>query len=530
MAALYAPHFRDGRFFNPWQLWPSRPRRAALVLAAALAAAARDARAAGRQRRRDPGAAEPRARRHLGRPLHLRPRHDGARAADRSRTSARGRWCHRATWRPASRSAPSRRRRRGAALHNHYDHLDRWTVRRLPADTRWLVPLGLAQRLRRMGAAAFASSTGGTRPTTGPAPHLPAGPALVAAASRSRATPRSGARWLIEAGGSRIYFAGDTGWFAGFAEIGRRFGPIDAALLPIGAYEPRWFMRYQHMDPAEAVPAFAALGARTWWACTGAPSCSPTSRSTSRRARSPAPWPPLANGRRVPPATRPPASASAGRSRLREGAPPARRAVALPCSRRACTMRKVMRAALVAATLLARGRRRPRPRTAACRPALQHWLDGGGAAHHADRARSVPGAHRGLTGATPSSPPSGRPATPIRRTPTAASAAPTTPAGRRPGRSSAVLRRRRGARCGSSTAGPPTSTLRLRPRSGRSRLVLPGVAADGSRGTRALLPARGGGGLRPGPQDGFRVLMALPPLDKPYRGALERRGRRRRAW
>ena len=60
----------------------------------------------------------------------------------------------------------------------------------------------------------------------------------------------------------RHYFAGDSGYFPGFAEIGRRFAPLDVALLPIGAYEPRWFMRYQHLNPAEAYQAFRDLRAR----------------------------------------------------------------------------------------------------------------------------------------------------------------------------------------------------------------------------------------------------------------------------
>ena len=67
--------------------------------------------------------------------------------------------------------------------------------------------------------------------------------------------------WLIDSGERRYFFGGDTGYFHGFREFGRRFGPIDVALLPIGAYAPRWFMRYQHMDPAEAYQAFLDLGA-----------------------------------------------------------------------------------------------------------------------------------------------------------------------------------------------------------------------------------------------------------------------------
>ena len=66
---------------------------------------------------------------------------------------------------------------------------------------------------------------------------------------------------MIDAGGRRIYFAGDTAYSTFFPEIPRRLGPLDLALLPIGAYEPRWFMQSVHMNPAEAVDAHLALGA-----------------------------------------------------------------------------------------------------------------------------------------------------------------------------------------------------------------------------------------------------------------------------
>jgi L-ascorbate metabolism protein UlaG (beta-lactamase superfamily) len=63
------------------------------------------------------------------------------------------------------------------------------------------------------------------------------------------------------AGGSRILFAGDTAYTPFFRDIPRRLGPIDLALLPIGAYEPRWFMQAVHMNPAEAVQAHLDLEA-----------------------------------------------------------------------------------------------------------------------------------------------------------------------------------------------------------------------------------------------------------------------------
>lgn len=58
-----------------------------------------------------------------------------------------------------------------------------------------------------------------------------------------------------------VYFAGDSGYFGGFKEIGRRF-PIDVALMPIGAYEPEWFMGPQHVTPEQALQAFEDTGAR----------------------------------------------------------------------------------------------------------------------------------------------------------------------------------------------------------------------------------------------------------------------------
>jgi L-ascorbate metabolism protein UlaG (beta-lactamase superfamily) len=70
--------------------------------------------------------------------------------------------------------------------------------------------------------------------------------------------------FVIEGRAARIYHSGDTAYFQGFTEIGRRLGPLDAALLPIGAYAPAWFMSKQHMNPEEATRAFLDLGARTF--------------------------------------------------------------------------------------------------------------------------------------------------------------------------------------------------------------------------------------------------------------------------
>ena len=70
------------------------------------------------------------------------------------------------------------------------------------------------------------------------------------------------AGFVVAAGERRFYHAGDSALFDGFAEIGRRFGPIDLACLPIGAYEPSAIMRPVHLDPEQAVQAALDLRAR----------------------------------------------------------------------------------------------------------------------------------------------------------------------------------------------------------------------------------------------------------------------------
>ena len=68
--------------------------------------------------------------------------------------------------------------------------------------------------------------------------------------------------YMIESQGRRIYFGGDTGYSTHFSDIKARLGPPDIAMLGIGAYEPRWFMKPIHMNPAEAVCAHRDLGVK----------------------------------------------------------------------------------------------------------------------------------------------------------------------------------------------------------------------------------------------------------------------------
>ena len=69
---------------------------------------------------------------------------------------------------------------------------------------------------------------------------------------------------MLRIAGKLIYFAGDTGYGTGaiFTRLRQRYGPVDVALLPIGAYDPRWFMAAQHTNPAEAITIMQQLEAK----------------------------------------------------------------------------------------------------------------------------------------------------------------------------------------------------------------------------------------------------------------------------
>ncbi len=145
--------------------------------------------------------------------------------------------------------------------HSHYDHLDLPTLERVRAPV--VAGLGLERWFRDRGI--FATELGwwattnvrGVRVTFVPAQHW----------SRRGLFDTNRTLWggfVIEGSCATVYHSGDTAWFAGFAEIGARFPRIDAALLPIGAYDPAWFMEKQHMNPEQALRAFGDLGARTF--------------------------------------------------------------------------------------------------------------------------------------------------------------------------------------------------------------------------------------------------------------------------
>lgn len=146
--------------------------------------------------------------------------------------------------------------------HNHYDHLDADTVTALPADLAWLVPAGLAPWFREQGRHNVHAldwwqqvQIGAWAATCVPLQHWSSRIGM------GRDTTLW-CGWLLEREDLRVLFVGDSGYFHGFAEIGHRYGPIDVAILPIGAYAPRDFLGYQHMDPAQAWQATQDLRAR----------------------------------------------------------------------------------------------------------------------------------------------------------------------------------------------------------------------------------------------------------------------------
>lgn len=150
--------------------------------------------------------------------------------------------------------------------HDHYDHCDMPSLRLLARRDNPLViaPVGHGGLLRSAGLSRIAEldwwqehAEAGVRTTLVPAQHW------------CRRTPfatnvRLWGGFMLRAGGRTVYFAGDSGYREGlFSEIGRRCGPPDLALIPIGAYEPRWFMKEAHMNPDEAVQVHLEVGART---------------------------------------------------------------------------------------------------------------------------------------------------------------------------------------------------------------------------------------------------------------------------
>ena len=208
--------------------------------------------------------------------------------------------------------------------HDHYDHLDRPTIARLRdrfGDAlRWITPIGYTDWFDGLGianvveldwwqqasltraanspngppAASLAplpsplglldssgggvSSSDGEKSVAGRSERVSSREQVVAPTARLEVVAAPARHWtrrspftdadrlwasfaLRADDGGAVYFAGDSGYFEGYGEVGARLGPFDLSLIPIGAYEPRWFMQAAHMNPEEAVRTYLDLGA-----------------------------------------------------------------------------------------------------------------------------------------------------------------------------------------------------------------------------------------------------------------------------
>jgi L-ascorbate metabolism protein UlaG (beta-lactamase superfamily) len=184
-------------------------------------------------------------------------------------------WSERAS--PLAAIGPRRRRAPGVRWenlpridtvllsHNHYDHLDLATLRRLAdrGQSQFIVPAGVARLLRSQNIGPVVELDWGES--------LPLGQTIIHGVPALHFSARGifdrnltlWCGYVVESADCIIYFAGDTGFGDHFATIRERFGAPRLALLPIGAYEPRWFMSPAHMAPDEAVRAHEILAART---------------------------------------------------------------------------------------------------------------------------------------------------------------------------------------------------------------------------------------------------------------------------
>jgi len=142
--------------------------------------------------------------------------------------------------------------------HDHYDHLDVESIlaiqeKQKENPPKWFVPLKIKAWFEEIGVTNVEELDWWDKSTFAdfeihcvPAQHF----------SGRGVTNRNGtlwAGWVIVKNDFRFYFAGDTGYSADFKEIGERLGPFDLSCIPIGAYNPRWFMGGVHVDPDEAV-------------------------------------------------------------------------------------------------------------------------------------------------------------------------------------------------------------------------------------------------------------------------------------
>ena len=142
--------------------------------------------------------------------------------------------------------------------HNHYDHLDIQTIQDLhhQHDPTFVVPLGVAQFLHQHDIHKTVQLDWWSHHEYNQTLSLTAVPARHF--SGRGLFDRNKTLWcgyVLHTAMGNIYFAGDTGYGDFFKEIGQQFGPMHTSFIPIGAYQPRWFMEHIHLSPKQAVQA-----------------------------------------------------------------------------------------------------------------------------------------------------------------------------------------------------------------------------------------------------------------------------------
>jgi len=141
--------------------------------------------------------------------------------------------------------------------HNHYDHLDVGTIESLAEQKGgpplFLVPLGVDEWFDNLGIENVRAMDwwDSTKLQQLDIHFVPVHHWSARGLGDRNETLWGG--WVFKSPAAKVFFAGDTGYSRDFAEIGARFDGFDLALIPVGAYEPRWFMKEQHVNPEEAI-------------------------------------------------------------------------------------------------------------------------------------------------------------------------------------------------------------------------------------------------------------------------------------
>jgi L-ascorbate metabolism protein UlaG (beta-lactamase superfamily) len=269
-ALLYQPHFKDNRFFNPWM--PGEEKGFFQLLRWKLAPTQEYTE---EERTYLPGLVEKAKERILA-----RPHGDFVMWVGHATFLLRVNGVYWLVDPIFSKRAllPKRKTPPGIALedlkeiapdlrviitHNHYDHLDKRTLLDLSESTKVYVPLGLKTYIQSLNKKDVTEMDWWQEMDCG-------GDIRLVCLPVQHWSRRMGQGWnetlwasfMLITSKVKIYLGGDSGYFIGYDEIGKRFPGIDYALLPTTAFHPRWFMHYNHMNIDETIEAFNDLNAR----------------------------------------------------------------------------------------------------------------------------------------------------------------------------------------------------------------------------------------------------------------------------